>query len=1093
MGALMRSFDWESTPLGPPATWCQTLQMMTRMLLNNSFPILLWWGPDFIQLYNDAYIPVLGDKHPQRSLGRPFRECWSEVYSVLGPLAQGPFQGGPPTWIEDISVELNRYAYIEEAHFTISYSAVADPTAPRGIGGVVAIVHEISDKVVGDRRVLALRDLASRSVEAKTAEDACAEAARTLAAYRKDVPFVLVYLLDESGEVAHLAGKAETEDCSDLCPPTVTLNDAKAAWPMEQCLRAEEIVLVNDLASRFQVVPAGPWSDPPNTAAVVPIQSQVAHRLAGFLIVGISARLRFDDAYKGFLDLASAQIATSVANARAHQMERRRNEALAEVDRAKTIFFSNISHELRTPLTLILGPVEDLLTASGKLIKADRERLEMVHGNTLRLLKLVNTLLDFSRMEAGRFEASFEPVDLPLLTAELAGVFRATIERGGLRLNVDCPPLPDPVYVDRGMWEKVIFNLLSNAFKFTFAGEIGVTIRESKSAVQVTVSDTGTGIAAEELPQLFKRFHRIRGAKGRSYEGSGIGLALVQELVKLHGGTIGIESKVGRGSRFTLTIPLGCGHLPPDRLGAARAPASMTGASEAYVREAERWLANEPASLADESDEAAKRPGVEKELVLVADDNADLRHYITRLLETQYRVLAVSDGARAIEEIQRLRPSLVIADVMMPGVDGFGLLNAVRTHPELHGIPVILLSARAGEESRVEGLHAGADDYMVKPFSARELLARVESHLALKRLRQKADQEIRESEARFRALVEASSDAIYRMNPDWTVMWRLVGHRFIEDTDAPDRSWLERYILPEDHERVIAAIETAIRTKSVFELEHRVKLANGSPGWTFSRAVPMINEIGEITEWFGTATDITGRKRAEEALLRSEKMASLGRMAATISHEINNPLEALGNLIYLACLTDELPASAAELLQRAEAELQRVAHITRQSLGFYRETVAAGPVSIETVLDLSIDLLKDKIGARKTRVERQVRTRQKVTAVAGELRQVFTNLLANSLDAVGENGMIKVRVSSVCAPAGQGQLRITIADNGKGISPDARTHIFDPLFTTKGAIGTGLGLWVAKEIIEKHRGAIRMRSCTSGPRVGTTFRLTLPL
>src|SRR5215469_4782632 len=398
MGALMRSFDWARTPLGPPETWCPTLKVMARMLLSNSFPILLWWGPDFIQLYNDAYIPVLGDKHPHRALGKPFRECWSEVYHVLGPLAETPFKGGPATWIEDIPVELNRYSYKEEAHFTISYSPVADPSAPRGIGGVVAIVHEISAKIVGDRHLLALRDLASRSAETKSAEEACMEAVKTLASYRKDVPFALAYLLDENGETARLAAKAETGDCDALCPPTVDLNDESPKWPFEECARTEGIVVVNDLARRFGKVPAGPWSDPPSTAAVVPIQSQIPHKLAGFLVAGLSSRLRFDDSYRGFLELASAQIGTSIANARAYEMERRRSQALAELDRAKTTFFSNISHELRTPLTLIKAPIEDMLAERDALSPANREQLEVAHRNSMRLLKLVNTLLEFSRI-----------------------------------------------------------------------------------------------------------------------------------------------------------------------------------------------------------------------------------------------------------------------------------------------------------------------------------------------------------------------------------------------------------------------------------------------------------------------------------------------------------------------------------------------------------------------------------------------------------------------------------------------------------------------------------------------------------------------
>ena len=264
-----------------------------------------------------------------------------------------------------------------------------------------------------------------------------------------------------------------------------------------------------------------------------------------------------------------------ITEKKAHEREiARQREELAELDKLKTQFFANISHEFRTPLTLMMGPLEDAVADSQHLSTPNRERLELAHRNSLRLLKLVNTLLDFSRIEAGRIQASYEPTDLAQLTAELASVFRSAIERAGMRLVIDCPALPEKVYVDREMWEKIVLNLLSNAFKFTFEGQIEVSLRCADSAVEMTVRDTGTGIPANEIPKLFERFHRVKGARGRSYEGSGIGLALVQELVHLHGGNVRIESEVDRGTAFTVTIPLGHAHLPADRIGGARTLAS---------------------------------------------------------------------------------------------------------------------------------------------------------------------------------------------------------------------------------------------------------------------------------------------------------------------------------------------------------------------------------------------------------------------------------------------------------------------------------------------------------------------------------------
>ena len=438
------------------------------------------------------------------------------------------------------------------------------------------------------------------------------------------------------------------------------------------------------------------------------------------------------------------------------------NERLKELDRLKTQFFANISHEFRTPLTLMMGPLEDAIAQSEGLSAPGRERLELAHRNSLRLLKLVNTLLDFSRIEAGRIQASYEPIDLALLTVELASVFRSAIERAGMRLVIDCPPLPEQVYVDRDMWEKIVLNLLSNAFKFTFEGEIEVSLRLINSLAEMTVRDTGTGIPADEIPRLFERFHRARGARGRSYEGSGIGLALVQELVKLHGGSVRVESEVDRGTSFIVTIPFGKNHLPADRIGGPRPVASTEVRGKAYVQEALRWLPNlndltdgdaqvAPPSASESRPYSIPNPE-QRSRILLADDNIDMREYVQRLLLEQYEVVAVADGESALESARQVRPDLILTDIMMPRLDGFGLLRTLRADPELNDIPVILLSARAGEESRVDGLDAGADDYLVKPFSARELLARVRSHLAIEKIRREGAE--RERELRAKAELE---------------------------------------------------------------------------------------------------------------------------------------------------------------------------------------------------------------------------------------------------------------------------------------------------------------------------------------------------
>ncbi len=725
MGALMRAIDWSRTPIGPVESWSDTLCKTARLILANPLQMFLWWGPQFCQIYNDASWPALGVKHP-RSMGQPAHECWSEIWHIIGPLIETPFKGGEATWMDDIALEINRAGFTGETHWTIAYGPVPDEAAPGGIGGVIGCVNEITEKVVGERRVLLLRDLGARSSEAKTAEEACRIAADTFRLHDADVPFALLYLVTGDRRRAQLAGHAGVSLDQAATWSDLPLDEAASPWPLGEALRCESMQVVEPLDHVVPGMMPGPWTDPPRMAVVCPVASNRAHQLAGLLVMGISSRLRFDDRYRGFCDLVVSQVATAIANARAYEEERKRAEALAEIDRAKTAFFSNVSHEFRTPLTLMLGPLEDMISGADDSVTVARGDLELIRRNGLRMKKLVNSLLDFARIEAGRVQASYEPVDVPRYTAELASVFRSAVEKAGMALLIDCPPLDEPVYVDRGMWEKIVLNLVSNALKFTFEGEIEVSTRRVDDCVELCVRDTGTGIAAEERPRVFERFHRIEGARGRTHEGSGIGLALVQELAKLHGGSVLVDSTLGEGSRFTVRVPMGHAHVPTSNLGPALASTAVE--SAAYVEEALRWLPDETdAPSPAVGKEAARR--AKRARILLADDNADPRQYVKRLLGAAHDVVTATDGEAALAMARREVPDLVLTDVMMPRLDGFGLLDALRADARRRDIPVIMLSARAGEEARVGGLQAGATDYLVKPFSARELLARVQAAL----------------------------------------------------------------------------------------------------------------------------------------------------------------------------------------------------------------------------------------------------------------------------------------------------------------------------------------------------------------------------
>jgi len=363
-----------------------------------------------------------------------------------------------------------------------------------------------------------LRDLAAETAPARTWQDACRRSALALAANPRDLPFAMIYMLDESGRTATRSGLAGIDPSHPAAPETLAV-DATVAWPLMLGQRRAQVVA--ELSQVFGTdFPSGAWRQPPRAAVIFPIPSSGETGRTGFLIAGLSPFRLFDDKYAGFLDLVARQIGAAVANAEAYEQERRRADALAALDNAKTLFFSNISHEFRTPITLMLSPLEEILAEPGNEASSQgRQLIRVAHRNALRLLKLVNALLDFSRIEAGRLQARYEPVDISAFTAELASTFRSALDKAGLRLRVDCPPLPADIHVDRDMFEKIVLNLLSNAFKFTFTGEIGVEVRlnADATATEVIIRDTGTGIPHEELPHLFERFHRVKDAAWSEY------------------------------------------------------------------------------------------------------------------------------------------------------------------------------------------------------------------------------------------------------------------------------------------------------------------------------------------------------------------------------------------------------------------------------------------------------------------------------------------------------------------------------------------------------------------------------------------------
>ncbi|WP_375757566.1 ATP-binding protein [Corallococcus exercitus] len=975
MGRLILERDWSGTPLGPITSWPPTLRTLVSMCLMTRFPMFIYWGPERVQLYNDAGIPIMGAKHPHHALG-PLRDVFPELWTHLGRMFDDLERTKQANWAESQSLPILRNGSAEEAYFTWSYTPVLGDDG--AVVGFYTPALETTGQVLGQRRLRTLQVLSHRASGAGSVEEACRAGLDALAEDPADLPFTWLYVTDADGTRASLVGSTGMDARSAAVPRHLDLRAPADGGPAGGLLApvaaARQAQRVDDVNGWLEAPLPPEGAEPPRPALVLPLPHAEGDRDLGFLVAGLSPFLNPVGEYRGFLELVAGALATAASSARARQEALERMEKLAALDRAKTAFFSNVSHEFRTPLTLMLGPVEDALSDSAEpLGPRQAERLSLVQRNASRLLKLVNTLLDFTRTEAGRVRAAFQPTDLSAFTAELVSHFESIAKRAQLTLTVDLPPLPEPVWVDREMWEKVVFNLLSNAMKFTFEGGVHVRLRAEGGEARLTVRDTGSGIPEAELPHIFERFHRVENARSRSHEGSGIGLSLVQELAKLHGGSVGVKSTLGQGTTFHVAVPLGSGHLPREQLvpeGAGPERSGEQGAS-AYVEEIRGWLApTGPEGGARGPDGAAGATPLSPSLsarVLVVDDNADLRTYITGLLDASLTVETAEDGLAALQAIRERPPDLVLSDVMMPRLGGFGLLRELRADPRLRAIPFVLLSARAGEEASVEGLEAGADDYLVKPFSARELQARVRTQLEMARVRR----EVAELSARE------------------------------------------------------AMLQDAVRARDDF--------------------------------------------------------------LSVVSHELKTPLASFRLQLDLIerGLEPEARARLGERLLLTRRQVHRLAAVVELLLDVSQ--LSSGPLSLRVEdADLAA-LVTEQVAREGCEVTLRIAGPVRGRFDRARLEQVVQGLLSNALKyGAGKPVEIHVTQDGPCA-------RLTVVDHGMGVRPEDRERIwrrFERAVSVRNFGGLGLGLWIARQVVEAHGGSVEV---TETPGGGATFTVSLPL
>ncbi|MFZ6712741.1 ATP-binding protein [Undibacterium sp. TC9W] len=1107
LGSLIAARDWSTTSLGPISGWPQSLKTAVSLILSSRQPMWIGWGEDITFLYNDAYIDVLSlAKHPQ-ALGLPAAEIWSEIWDICGPLANRVFDLGEATNADSVRLFMNRGDFLEENFFSFSYSPIRDESG--NVAGLFCPNLDVTAKHLNARRLRTLSEMAARSLLEKTVRAAADSVIAVLAGNPDDIPFALLYLNHQTaGQQAVATGLQlwqatgiTVEDVPAIIAPDsgeggdATVGKVSLSLMLERAISAS---MVEGASNKLELpawsaMPTGLAGQPVRQALILPLLASGA--TVGVLVLGISPVRKLDHDYRSFFDLVATQCGNALQNARAAEEERLRLDMLAEIDQAKTQFFSNVSHEFRTPLTLMLAPLEEALEEADTLPAAQRQRLELMQRNAVRLQKLVNTLLEFSRVQAGRAQAAFEPTDLAALTTDLASSFRSTVESTGMQLTVDCTPLPSPVYVDVAMWEKIILNLLSNAFKFTFEGQITVSMQAApdQGTVTVTIADTGIGIAADQLPRLFERFHRIESARSRTHEGSGIGLALVHDLVALQGGAIWVESEPGRGSRFHISLPMGSSHLDASQIRQSRQGSASLATTMAYVAEAAGWI-GVPLQPVLPEPEAMPVPA-SSERVLIVDDNTDMRDYLSRLLKPRWQIEVVANGVEALAAIKQQMPDLIVSDVMMPQMDGFGLLAALRSDPVTHELPVLLLSARAGEEARLEGLQAGANDYLVKPFSGRELLARIDALLMRQRVRT-----IEKSATRRMQTIFSQAPVAIAILRGPLHVFELANERYLELVGHRKLTGLSiRQAFPELEGQQIFDLLDGVYSTGVPYMGRsvRVELVRGSPPQQVECYFdfvyqPLCSEDGSIEGVAAVVfevTELTSAKRAAETanLAKDEFLAMLG-------HELRNPLAPIVTALQLMRLR------GVEVAQKERAVIERqvqhlvalvddlldVSRVTQGKIELRKKVIELGEVVANAIETIS-PLIEGKFHHLSVDV---AASGLPVQADPVRLRQVIANLLSNAAKYTEQGGQLRI------AAWRQGnQVLLTVSDNGIGISASTLPTIFDLFVQERQALsrsqgGLGLGLAIARSMMSLHGGSVEAHS--EGLGMGSTFTLRLP-
>ncbi|TPX76123.1 hypothetical protein CcCBS67573_g02611 [Chytriomyces confervae] len=963
MGGILGQVDWahEAPELGDIRDWPTSLKTAVSVTLCSKIQAMLLWGPQFrIMAYNDTAISTFGDKHPFM-IGKPYKQVFPDVWPFIEPRMHTIVQTGTPMYHEDRAYTFSRSGFHELTYYTASQNPVLGDSGR--FEGVITFSFETTGKVLGHSRVTYLRDLGISLIASPDLTTFWIQLVEFLESHTNELAFAVVYRVSpETGVLIRM----DTESLSNQMLP-------KEVDPLQKLDDGED----DDGLTR---VVCEAWNSR-QMMQLVPPESHILHRngtvlvmpvvasngdAPALIVAGTRTTLPFDEKYFDFVNMIRHEVSMAYVNVQSLETAKARTDALVELDKVKTSFFMSMSHELRTPLGLIIGPVEDCLKdTDSKLTDNQSMQLELVRKNSVRLLKLVNSLLDVGRLNSGCMKAVFRLFDISEKTGQYLCMFQSIIEKGGLKYQMKIEAIDARLcYLDEEMWQKIVFNLLGNALKFTLSGHIKATLKLSDDGkfVHFIVEDTGVGIPHDQISRVFDQFHRVEFVGGRSFEGSGIGLNLVNDLVKLHGGSIGISSVVGQGTTMTVRIPTGHQHLPRDQVvDSWEDPDEQTAKyMTSYLEEAYCFVSDDSARDGINSPptlpmkplnefktieapvsgslvplrppSATSSAAASSILIFLVDDNQDMRRYLGHVLSRHYSVEVFENGRAALNAMHRIIPALVVADVLMPVMDGLQMVKEMRGLSQLTRVPVILMSGSAtGEAQKLSGFENGADEFLEKPVNSKELIIKIKMLLDHSTIRSNLEEDVRaqkqisaQTMKRYEQISRVSPVGLFTCNAEGYVIFandkfaQIFGFDSIDSmspelsSSAGSQGMFWDWIHPDERSQVLSVFRKCLEgDKSVENVEFQVRppLLRKSL-WVQMNAISDCEPNGDVVV-LGSITDITVRKyleterihaleaeqaaqkqRADEAI-QSKKESD--KFIDMVCHELRNPLNGIAN------------------------------------------------------------------------------------------------------------------------------------------------------------------------------------------------------